>query len=122
MKKAEDSAPVQPTPVTVAMDRDEMYRDFKSRYEHERNLVENLKQHIGTFACDGMTPEEIALFGCKKLGIEVANGSEAENVLRGYFAAAKKSPTYALDEAPKPWYAQDKAPMDDCLRDYLAGK
>lgn len=123
MRKAEDAAPVRSTPATATMDKDEMYREFKQRFERERSLVENLTKHIGTFACDGMTPEEIALYGCQKLGLDAANGHDAEVALRTYFAVSKKSPTYALDESPqKPWWAEDEAPIDDCLRDYLDGK
>ena len=116
-KKAEDAAPV-----SVALDEDALYRKFEQRYAKKNALVSKLKEHIGTFACDGMTPEEIAVFGCEKLGLDAANGHDAEVALNTYFKVAKKSPTYALDESQRKPFAQDQAPLDDCLKDYLAGK
>lgn len=69
----------------------------------ERNaLGERVSKHVGAFAFDGLTREQVAAYGLTKLGLKAAVGSEIAT-LEGYLQGAEKSPakTYA--------FAQDQA-------------
>lgn len=87
--------------------------------ERKAKLIEQLRPHIGYFACDGMTDEEVALYGCKKLNLNPENGSAAKAMLAGYFAAAgaKAVPAMAQDAAPK-----QSSAMDAAFEKYLKGE
>lgn len=69
----------------------------------ERNdLANRVSVHVGAFAFDSMTTEQVAAYGLEKLGVkDVAKGSEVA-VLNGVLAV-KKQPTvvaFGLDSAP----------------------
>lgn len=70
---------------------------------------------VGTFDHAHMTPDDVAVYGCKKLGISCAKGQERA-ALSGYLAAAARHTpsTFTFDAAasPKPGKALD---------DYLKG-
>lgn len=54
---------------------------------------------IGEFACDGMTEEEVAKYGCEKLGLDAAPGQEIATI-SGYLAGCSKSKKeYVMDSA-----------------------
>lgn len=70
----------------------------------ERNdLANRVSVHVGAFAFDSMTTEQVAAYGLEKLGVkDVAKGSEVA-VLNGVLAV-KKQPTVVA-------FAQDSAPV-----------
>lgn len=70
----------------------------------ERNeLAQKVSVHIGAFACDSMTAQQVAAYGLEKLGVkDVAKGSEIA-VLNGVLAV-KSQPTqvaFGMDSAIK---------------------
>lgn len=70
----------------------------------ERNeLAQKVSVHIGAFACDSMTAQQVAAYGLEKLGVkDVAKGSEVA-VLNGVLAV-KSQPTqvaFGMDSAIK---------------------
>lgn len=73
--------------------------------DRRNSLRAALADHIGDFACDGMTEAEVAAYGCKKLGIACDEGSEVATI-RGYLAGCRKSQKqYSMDadvKAAKP--------------------
>lgn len=69
----------------------------------ERNaLAESISVHVGAFAHDAMTTEQVAAYGIKKFGLKnVAKGSEVAT-LNGYMAGLGKAPktvAFATDAA-----------------------
>lgn len=66
--------------------------------DERASLKDALRPVIGSFASDGMTSQEVALYGCKKLGLEVAE-DEAKAVLKGYLSACKKEQVYGVDSS-----------------------
>jgi hypothetical protein len=83
---------------------------------HARDaLVKKLTPHIGTFACDTMDVNEVAVYGAKKLGITAPAGAEAV-AIDAYLAGLEKTAskvTYAMDSKPK---------TDGLLAKRLSGK
>ena len=72
----------------------------------ERNaLAERVTRHVGAFAYDGMTAEQVAAYGLEKLGQTAPKGSEVV-MLNGLLAGLEKAPktTYAfgMDSAAQP--------------------
>jgi hypothetical protein len=81
-------------------------------------LVKTLTPHVGTFDHSLMTAQDVAAYGCKKLGIQCAKGQE-QAALAGYLQGAAKAgqrPTFSLDAAPG-----DGKPSAR-LQSYLAGR
>lgn len=66
-------------------------------------LVGRLEEHIGVFDSAEMTLEDVALYGCKKLGVE-ANASNAVAVVNAVLQARENAPSqgglYAFDAFP----------------------
>lgn len=70
----------------------------------QRNeLAQRVAVHVGAFACDSMTAQQVAAYGLKKLGVaDVAKGTEIA-VLNGVLAV-KQQPTqvaFGMDSAAK---------------------
>jgi len=64
-------------------------------------LVKRLTPHVGTFDHGLMTAQDVAEYGCKKLGIQCGKGQE-QAALAGYLQGAAKAgpkPTFSLDAA-----------------------
>lgn len=80
-------------------------------------LVDKLSKEIGTFAHDGMTLDEVAAYGAKKLELSVSKGHE-HIALDGYFAARAKAPANKTVG-----FAQDSATAKSSEVDaYITGK
>lgn len=83
-----------------AMDSAEIIREIGKR----NALASKLSEHIGTFACDSMTLNEVAVYGCKKLGLSAPKGTES--VALEFFLkdrkVAKPVAKSAMDSAETP--------------------
>lgn len=78
----------------------------------QRNeLANRVSVHVGAFAFDSMTTEQVAAYGLEKLGVKnVAKGAEIA-VLNGVLDV-KKQPTVVA-------FAQDSAPVKNAMTDAL---
>lgn len=78
----------------------------------ERNdLANRVSVHVGAFAFDSMTTEQVAAYGLEKLGVKnVAKGTEVA-VLNGVLAVTKQPTVVA--------FAQDSAPVKNAMTDAL---
>lgn len=74
---------------------DAMEKRLMRRMANRDALARKLVPHVGTFDHAGMTASEIAVYGCKKLGIPSPKGQE-HAVLLGYLAGAGKAPKQAF--------------------------
>lgn len=77
---------------------DSLPKTLRADMSAARELADKLSNYIGTFDSSEMTCAEVASYGCKKLGLKVAD-TEAKAALEGYFAAAKKNDSFAMDSA-----------------------
>ena len=78
---------------------DSMPKQVLKMIAKRNEIVKAVEPFIGTFACDEMTPRDAAVYACKKLGLQ-ATQDEADAVLRGFLAGAKKNnKVYGLDSA-----------------------
>lgn len=67
-----------------------------ARIDRRNALRDALSPHIGEFACDGMTEEDVAAYGCEKLGLDSAGNPVA--AVNGFLAGCKKGKrTYSMD-------------------------
>lgn len=68
-------------------------------------LAKRVSVHVGAFAHDSMTPQQVAIYGLKKLGVKADKGTEI-STLNGVLAGLDKSPkatvSFAMDSAIKP--------------------
>lgn len=77
----------------------------------KRNELGNkLATHVGAFAMDSMTLEQVAAYGCEKFGLKVEKGQEVTAV-ESYMAAVK-TPTRVA-------FAQDGADIKSAVRDAI---
>lgn len=84
-----------------------------SEIDRRNALVKELEPHIGHFACDGWTAQQVAEYGCKELDLQ-AKPQEAESVLRGFLAGkAKNEKVYGLDSMP------EQQGIDKSIQNYL---
>jgi hypothetical protein len=94
----------------------EIEKSITAKIDCRNALHDALTPHIGEFACDGWTVEDVAKYGCEKLGLDAADGNAVATV-KGYLAGCTKAKKeYALDAA---------APVkgrSTFLADYLNGK
>ena len=94
----------------------EIEKSITAKIDCRNALHDALTPHIGEFACDGWTVEDVAKYGCEKLGLDAADGNAVATV-KGYLAGCTKAKKeYALDAA---------APVkgrSSFLADYLNGK
>lgn len=72
-------------------------------------LAKAMTPLVGVFDHAEMTLRDVAAYGCKKLGLEVAKGSE-EAALRGYIAAIAKAPSASVTLRPVADSAVDEVP------------
>lgn len=124
-KKTEDEDETKSDDKETEDEDDEDEKDDKKSVEDSANLVlreiearsslkASLTPLVGEFACDGMTSEEIAVYGCKKLGLQVA-ADEAKSVLKGFLAAqdGKNETMYGFRRSDA------SVGMDKALQEYL---
>ena len=96
------------------------FKDLKSdttkivmREISQRNaLASELAKHVGVFDHAEMTPDEVAQYGIKKLGLKCKRGHE-QSVLDGYLAASKKT--------SRSIFVQDQKPASSQIDKYLNG-
>lgn len=78
----------------AAMDAKTLYKSFAREAVATKALAEKLSHHVGTFACDEMTLNEVAVYGARKLkelvGLQCKIGNELATV-EGYLAGAKSN-------------------------------
>lgn len=83
------------------MDAAEIARKVQASIAERTRLYESLSAHVGAFDHAEMTVEQMAAYGCDKLGIR-APEADRMTYLRGYLAAKPApSKTAAMDHAPK---------------------
>lgn len=113
--KAEDADPVDPAKAEdsavllrrIAQLEKQMARGMDSgalmRQIGERNaLAERVSRHVGAFAHDSMTAQQVAAYGLQKLGQTAPKGSEVvmlNGVLAGLEKAPKSTYGFAMDSA-----------------------
>lgn len=68
------------------MDAAEMERSFLNRMAKRNDLAAKISQHVGTFAYDSMTLDDVVAYGCEKLGVKAEKGQEAVT-LAGFLQA-----------------------------------
>lgn len=73
-------------------------------------LGSKLTKHVGAFAMDSMSLEQVAAYGCKKFGLKVAKGQEVTAV-ESYLAAAQAVRPVA--------FAQDSGAVKSAVRDAI---
>jgi hypothetical protein len=88
------------------MDSADSFKKFASALAARDALAKQVSQHVGTFDAAEMTLDEVATYGCTKLGIKAPAGQEAA-MLAGYLQAKgdpAKRPVAAvgMDSANKP--------------------
>ena len=77
----------------------EVEKAITKKIDSRNALHDALTPHIGDFACDGWTLEDVAKYGCEKLGLDAADGAEVATV-KGYLAGCTKTQKeYAMDAA-----------------------
>lgn len=69
---------------------DEMPKTVRQDMKEAHALAESLSNYIGTFDSADMTSDEVASYGCKKLGLEVEAGMQ-KVALKGFLLGASKS-------------------------------
>lgn len=95
--------------------------DVVKMIDRRNALAKQLSDHIGEFATDGMTEEDVACYGCKKLGLDAADGVEALAVVRGYLAGVQHvSKTYSMDAATS--REKKHGELSEQMRRYLKGE
>ena len=91
-----------------AMDEAELFRKFQQKVAARDRLATRLTPHVGTFDSAEMDENQVAAYGCKKLGLNAPKGHEL-SFLEGYLSAAAERPS-------KPAVAQDSASNGDWLQ------
>lgn len=93
----------------TAMDSGAIVKMIGQRNE----LAERVSVHVGAFACDSMTLDQVAAYGIEKLGLkDVAKGSEVAT-LNGYLSALGAKPKVTVA------FAQDKANTKSAVGDAI---
>jgi hypothetical protein len=74
---------------SAAVDVDAIRKDAALKFKEAMSLHDKLVPHIGEFVMDEMfTAEDVAVYGCKKLNLNVNAGSELAT-LTGFLAGSK---------------------------------
>ena len=93
--------------------------DVVKMIDRRNALAKQLSDHIGEFATDGMTEEDVASYACGKLGMDAADGAEALALVHGYLAGAKNTAkTYSMDSATP----EKSGELSEQMKNYLNGK
>lgn len=74
---------------TTAEDRAELVRSITEEINKKNKLADQLSNEIGTFDSSEMSLSDVAVYGCKKLGLACDSGEELPTI-RGYLSAASK--------------------------------
>lgn len=97
---------------------DAMEKRILKSLAHRDQLAARLQKHVGTFDHSEMTTAELAIYGCKKLGIQCQKGHE-RTALDVYLGAVNKAhkPTFSMDTAP----TGSESGMSKTMEQYLKG-
>ena len=76
--------------------QDELPKALREDMKAASDLAKSLSKYVGTFDSSDMTSDEVAKYGCEKLGIEIAKGYE-KAALAGFFKASAKQATFSMD-------------------------
>ena len=79
---------------------DDVFKSVSKRISKRNELAKEVSKYIGEFACDEMTPEEVAKYACEKLGMTFDSADQAMAKIDGFISAKNtmSSKTFSLDE------------------------
>jgi len=77
----------KPAAAAQAVDAQKLVREAMAAAKRRDALAGKVSEHVGTFDAADMTEDEVAAYGCEKLGLKVAKGQEVA-AITGYLAAA----------------------------------
>lgn len=101
-KEAMDAADVSAiVGKAIAAERKSLSKTIIAGVTARNELAKSLEPHVGTFACDSMDADDVAAYGCEKLGIKAPKGQE-QTAISAFLTGVKKSgngATFAMDTA-----------------------
>lgn len=94
------------------MDEADIFRAVTQKIAARDKLAARLSPHVGTFDSATMDENQVAAYGCKKLGLNAPKGHE-RHFLEGYLSAARKpEPVSAAQDASHgDWLAKQRASL-----------
>lgn len=79
---------------------DDVFKSVSKRIAKRNELAKEVSKYIGEFACDEMTPEEVAKYACEKLNMTFDSAEQAMAKIDGFISAKStmSAKTFSLDE------------------------